>query len=756
MVANITGSFRRTTIAMAGYVLLVGVLVAAPVAVSAADPEPSYMASFDACPEDVIGDAGFTDVGDRHANVDDINCIAYYGITKGKSATTYAPDDPVIREHMALFLVRMAERVGIDLPDPGSTPFTDIGNLPEGSRTAISQIYELDITKGTSATTYTPARNVTRGEMALFLSRLMDQMDTVTDGVELYGYIPDDVNDNDENHDVESPYQDLGKVSHEVYDAVLHLYELGVGSGLKGSANYGPDDLMTRAAMAEFMAAILDHSNLRPDEITVQLLSERDGDKFKVTAMIAMRDNRFRPVAGETVDWFYTDDPAGGLQADGTCDTTKILGNGDCVWRDSDPSIDPFTDREGNIFQSFEVASEKTITVYAWVGRRNGEAFDETGAHYDQAVARLTEALGGSGFRVTHNVPTHAAVMRQDALMVDRRSRVEFTIQLLGSDGEPAAELGTEITVEVASQEISVDADAVSGGKPRPTYSTSGARTSAVTTLTTDQDGQAVYSLTRPTVDEQLDTVTISTDCCDDQIFRIAWSDSDPVLTTAIPTFDFYQYRSNNEIDFDIEYLLYDQYGEQANRKTDRYRQLEADPSTLLYEGDIGQGRFRFTVDGGGDLDESVSLWRVRATVEETGLDPNEEYFVLLTPDIFTGSESNKNKISYADQVIVWIVKDARNDGDLDEYDEVEWGARVPPIPSGVPFEEVDIYPGEGDTGKFRTFFTMWSYDSESRLEVAGKEVGVAEFERAWRQRVDDVDDLEIPIYGPVDFIRIE
>ncbi len=746
--------FRRITRAVAGCLLLVGMLVAAPVGVSAADPEPSYTASFDACPEDVIDDAGFTDVGDRHPNVDDINCIAYYGITKGKSATIYAPDDAVTREHMALFLVRMAERVGIDLPDPGSTPFTDIGNLSEGSREAISQIYELEITRGTSRTTYTPARDVTRGEMALFLSRLMDQMDTATDGVELYGYVPDDVNDNDENHDVESLYQDLDDMPYAVHEAVLHLYELGVGSGLKGTANYGSDDLMTRAAMAEFMAAILDHSNLRPDGISVQLLSERDGDKFKVTAMIAMRDNRFRPVAGETVDWFYTDDPAGGLQADGACDTTKILGQGDCVWRDSDPSIDPFTDREGNIFQSFEVALEKTITVYAWVGRRNGEAFDETSAHYSKATARLTEAQGGSGFRVTHNVPTHAAVMRQEALMVDRRSRVEFTIQLLDSGGEPAAEQGTEIIVEVGSQEISVDADAVSGGKPRPTYSTSGTRTSAVTTLTTDQDGQAVYSLTRPTVDEQLDTVTISTDCCDDQIFRIAWSDSDPVLTAAIPTFDPYQYRTNNEIDFDIEYLLYDQYGELVDRRTDRYKQLEAEPSTLLYEGDIGSGFFRFTVDGGGSLDESVSLWKVRATIEETGLDSNEEYFILLTPNIFT--ESGNSKIIYADPVIVWIVENARSDDALVRYKNVGWGKIVPPIDSGLALQEVEIYPSEDGTGKFRTFFTMWSYDSESRLEVAGKEVDVAEFVRAWRQRVDDVDDLEIPIYGPVDFIRIE
>ena len=36
-------------------------------------------------------DAGFSDVPSMHANAGDIDCIAYYGITKGTSATTFSP-----------------------------------------------------------------------------------------------------------------------------------------------------------------------------------------------------------------------------------------------------------------------------------------------------------------------------------------------------------------------------------------------------------------------------------------------------------------------------------------------------------------------------------------------------------------------------------------------------------------------------------------------------------------------------------------
>ena len=252
----------RSVALLAALSLLIGTVMI-PVSINAADREPDYFALFDACPADVIGDAGFDDVADLHPNAGDIDCIFYYGITKGTSSTTYSPDRPVIREHMALFLVRLAKLVGIDVPSEDDTPFQDIADLDPLSQEAISQIYQLGITIGASATTYAPARNVSRGEMALFLQRLMDKMVPVTDGRTAFGYTPDDVNDNDGRFEVRAPFQDLARVSHDVFDAVTHLYELGVASGVSDLA-YGPGADMSRSAMAEFMAAILDHSNLRP------------------------------------------------------------------------------------------------------------------------------------------------------------------------------------------------------------------------------------------------------------------------------------------------------------------------------------------------------------------------------------------------------------------------------------------------------------------------------------------------------------
>ena len=209
-------NFRRHVAVLTALAMLASVLVAAP-AVAADDPEPNYEATFDACGD--APSAGFTDVPSGHANASDIDCIAYFGVTKGTSATTYSPLMSVTREHMALFLIRLAGLVGIDVPDAGDTGFTDTADLSAKSQAAISQLRQLGITQGTSATTYGPADSVTRGQMALFIARLMNAMTPLTDGdpslddTVFYGYTPEMVAANEKvtvtNEDDEDEAPDI-------------------------------------------------------------------------------------------------------------------------------------------------------------------------------------------------------------------------------------------------------------------------------------------------------------------------------------------------------------------------------------------------------------------------------------------------------------------------------------------------------------------------------------------------------------------
>ena len=107
--------FRRLVAVLSALALMASVLAAAPVA-AADDPEPDYKATFSAC--EGVTAQGFEDVPVGHSSAGSIDCIAYYGITLGTSATTYSPSMSVTREQMALFLTRLAGLVGIEVGIP--------------------------------------------------------------------------------------------------------------------------------------------------------------------------------------------------------------------------------------------------------------------------------------------------------------------------------------------------------------------------------------------------------------------------------------------------------------------------------------------------------------------------------------------------------------------------------------------------------------------------------------------------------------
>jgi titin len=135
-----------------------------------------------------VADHAFTDVaGDP--NEDDIARIAGLGITNGVNpeGTLYAPDDVVIRGHMALFLTRLYTAVaGSDAP-AGTTEFTDIGERSAEQQAAIGQIFALGVTTGTTDTTYSPSNNVTREQMASFVARMYRVLDALPDPTEAPG-----------------------------------------------------------------------------------------------------------------------------------------------------------------------------------------------------------------------------------------------------------------------------------------------------------------------------------------------------------------------------------------------------------------------------------------------------------------------------------------------------------------------------------------------------------------------------------------
>ncbi len=516
-----SGRFRRRVAVLLALSLVASVLVvAAPAA--AADPEADFEAQFDACAG--VGSSDFTDVPAGHDNAGDIDCIAYYGITKGTSASTYSPHMSVTREQMALFLTRLAGLVGIEMvSDPSDPGFTDIGGLSDESQTAIGQLADLEITKGTSDTTYSPEDNVQRGHMALFIARLMNKMNTVADGSTKYGWLPSDVAKNtDKEKPAESPFTDLGTATKDAYDAITQLWELGVASGISATS-YAPNQEITRAAMAGFMAGVLDHSNARPAGLSLQTNKASDfGDIADAVVMVSYRSDNFAPMEDMRVDVFSTDD---GFEDDGTCKSTADAVDGLVCEQDDN---DPATDEMGNIFLVGSGASAgKTNVYYAWIGD-SGDKFDIDDV--DEVSASIASSPDAAALKLTTTINAHAA-----AVDLDVTKSVTLTVRLQDGDGKNVAKADQSIQFDIRSYS---SADRASGSNNLVAVN--------LHTLKTDAEGMVTYTVDAPRDatagdgnDERYDTIVITSGTLrvdanpgtdGDQDLMIDWLETDPTL----------------------------------------------------------------------------------------------------------------------------------------------------------------------------------------------------------------------------------
>ena len=99
-----------------------------------------------------------------------IDLLSQLGIVQGRTSTTFEPDGPTTRAQMATIVTRTLERVyELTLPT-GAVPFTDVTRT-DPHRTAIGKLVATGVVAGTSATTYEPGRSVDRAQMASFLTR---------------------------------------------------------------------------------------------------------------------------------------------------------------------------------------------------------------------------------------------------------------------------------------------------------------------------------------------------------------------------------------------------------------------------------------------------------------------------------------------------------------------------------------------------------------------------------------------------------
>lgn len=223
---------------------------------------PSYDLT-DACPPEVVPDSGFTDLIDPHGP--GIDCLAWFELTRGITATEYGSALPITRAQTATFLFRFLQRVdGVSFPAPQPGVFPDV-TAGATHTDAIEALAGFDppILGGLPDGTFAPGDNITRQQFASIVARTHDVIAETTSldplpesGVERF-------------EDVETANVHAGNIG--------RLDASGIMVGRTGS-EFAPGMQLTRAqsatVLARFLGGLVDEGLVLPPALVSGTVSD--------------------------------------------------------------------------------------------------------------------------------------------------------------------------------------------------------------------------------------------------------------------------------------------------------------------------------------------------------------------------------------------------------------------------------------------------------------------------------------------------
>jgi hypothetical protein len=360
---------------------------------------PTDQETYKACPTGSAAAAGFTDTTST-----DVDCIKMFGVTTGKTATTYDPTGTISRQDMARFIHRMFVPTGVAAAGATAVPaFTDIAGVDAGGTAAINALASHGITLGTTATTFSPDDNVTRAQMAMFLNRFASIVKDHA-GVVVVA-IPAATG--------EYNYSDIAGASWEGMESIIRLFNLGVTDGNCLAAacptTYRPSDDITRAEMASMLTNLLNHTNARPAGVTIQALQGFATAGAKTT-LISARNADFTANINAQIDHFYdptqlttaralaANTPFTAILNTVSASVTSAAGTAGTI----DP-LDPTTDTYGNVAGAgLTTAVNSTTTWWAWTATGGSIYIDGTTA----GVAKIEAVMGAASTTVYADTTT--------------------------------------------------------------------------------------------------------------------------------------------------------------------------------------------------------------------------------------------------------------------------------------------------------------------------------------------------------------
>ena len=347
--------------------LVASVLAAGAVPAGAVTDRPDHATPLSACVGGAAEDRMFTDVSQGHVFRDAINCIAYYGITKGTDdGSTYSPEQDVTRAQMAVLIARTAQIVGVDLSDARAAGFSDIAATWQEAQDAINRLAAKRMIPSGGA--FRPNDAITRAEMATFLiGLLVEAVPTVTkdsSGAILLGEPGSRSRPDDQFPDARGA-------------EITAIYELGVTRGASAADvqddteppldfNYEPAGTVNRGRIAAFITRALAHTSVRPSGVSAQF----DG----ADVIVSVRNARYQPVSRAAVDvfWTPTDQVGRALSADGTCRLREVTPADRSTFRCEIDNTDPTTGDDGDArvaVTGLRRVPADGATVWAWTGQ---------------------------------------------------------------------------------------------------------------------------------------------------------------------------------------------------------------------------------------------------------------------------------------------------------------------------------------------------------------------------------------------------
>ncbi len=172
----------------------------------------------------------FNDVPVGHPFYTEIGKLSARGITLGCGNNNFCPNDPVLRDQMAAFILRA--RGEFNPPTPGAQRYTDV---PPSNQfyNFIDRLAELGITLGCTATTYCPTESVRREQAAAFIIRGLGEFNPPTPATQRFGDVPP---------------------TNPFYNFIDRMAALGITQGCSTAPPlFCPTTPMTRGQMAAFL-----------------------------------------------------------------------------------------------------------------------------------------------------------------------------------------------------------------------------------------------------------------------------------------------------------------------------------------------------------------------------------------------------------------------------------------------------------------------------------------------------------------------